>query len=73
MINYIELKIKKRLKNYSIDDIIKLRTLRDGLPADLFWRARIYDSVIDDCVEIVKEDKPKKQKKVKSKDFKEDK
>lgn len=34
------------------DSIIEVDDI-DGVPADIFWRNRIKDSAIDNCVEIV--------------------
>lgn len=45
----------KKLK----DQIIKIECAPDGVPLDRFWRNRFTDSKIDNCLEIVKEDKQK--------------
>jgi hypothetical protein len=42
---------------------IKVETDRSGLPLDLFWRKRLKDSEIDDCVSLVEEKQHKKKKK----------
>ena len=34
------------------DAIIEIND-EDGVPTDLFWRNRLKDSVIDNCIEVV--------------------
>lgn len=41
----------KLLKNA----IIEVAADENSIPLDLFWRSRLADSVIDNCVEIVSE------------------
>lgn len=58
------------LKNFSLlkreykeGEIVKVKDDGKGNPLDSFWRNRIKDSKIDNCVEIVKEIKTKKEDK----------
>jgi hypothetical protein len=37
------------------DAIIEIAADENSIPLDLFWRSRLLDSVIDNCVEIVSE------------------
>jgi hypothetical protein len=37
------------------DAIIEIAADKNSIPLDLFWRSRLLDSVIDNCVEIVSE------------------
>lgn len=37
------------------DAIIEIAADENSIPLDLFWRSRLADSVIDNCVEIVSE------------------
>jgi len=37
------------------DAIIEVAADENSIPLDLFWRSRLADSVIDNCVEIVSE------------------
>ena len=48
------------LKGHKKDAIVEIETDHDGVPMDSFWRRRLKDSAIDNCVEIVKEVKSKK-------------
>ena len=36
------------------DEIIEIEVSEDGLPLDRFWRNRLKDAEIDNCIEIVK-------------------
>ena len=38
-----------------------------GIPVDRFWRNRLKDAEIDNCVEVVNETKPAKRRSPKSK------
>lgn len=42
--------------------IITVKTDSEGTIIDPFWRARFKDSKIDNCIEIVIEEKPKTSK-----------
>ena len=45
----------KKLK----DSIINLECDKNSIPLDQFWRNRLKDSKIDNCVEIIKSTKTK--------------
>lgn len=49
-------------------DIITVECDRDRVPIDGFWRERLRDSAIDNCVEVVT-DKPPKRAKAKKEDL----
>lgn len=55
--NNFSYKGKKHKKN----DIITIDD-ENKIPLDLFWRRRLKDSAIDNCVEIVKNNNNKKSK-----------
>jgi len=40
---------------------ITIKTDSNGVPLDKFWRNRIKESELDNCVEIVKPSAPKKK------------
>ena len=40
---------------------IKILTDENMIPLDIFWRNRLKDSAIDNCVEIVEEESSKKE------------
>lgn len=44
------------------DAIIEVACDKDFTPLDLFWRSRLKDAVIDNCVEVVSETQPKFKK-----------
>ena len=48
----LNLDLKFKNKEYKKDSIIEVDDV-DNIPTDLFWRNRLKDSAIDNCVEIV--------------------
>lgn len=59
----IKIKLNVDLLGFKAGRIIRLATNDSGKPADQFWRNRLKDSSIDNCVEIVKEEKKKSKSK----------
>jgi len=55
------LKLNAPLGGKPAGTIIKIRTDKNGVPLDSYWRRRIKDSEIDNCVEFVKTPKKKKE------------
>ena len=53
MSDRISIKINVPMMGYKKGDIVKLQT-KNGLVRDSFWRKRIKDSVIDNCVEVLR-------------------
>lgn len=49
------------VKGYKPGDVVTVQTDGDGIPLDKFWRRRLKDAKIDNCVEAVKTAKPKKE------------
>lgn len=43
-------------------DVVEVKSDSENTPLDLFWRNRVKDSSIDNCVEIVEEIKKSKNK-----------
>jgi len=41
---------------------VTIKTNSNGIPLDKFWRNRIKESELDNCVELVKPSAPKKKK-----------
>lgn len=54
MPNFINLKINLPLPGYTAGQTIKIKTDRNNVPLDLFWRRRLKDALVDNCVEIIK-------------------
>lgn len=48
----MKIKINLKIKNYKIGEIIEIESV-NGIPTDIFWRNRLNDSKIDNCIEIV--------------------
>lgn len=57
----MKLKLNHSMLWHKKGDIIEVKEI-DGQPSDLYWRRRIKDAKIDNCVEIVSE-LPKHEKK----------
>ena len=55
--------IGKKMKG----DIISIECDANSIPLDLFWRSRVKDSAIDNCVEFIEKEKPIVTKKKKDK------
>ena len=62
----IKLKLNQSMSGYSAGQTVTIQTDSAGVPLEKFWRRRLKDSKIDNCVEEVKPSKPKKQKMEKS-------
>lgn len=56
------LKINAPLRGIKAGTTINIRTDKKGIPKDKYWRDRLRDSAIDNCVEIIKETKTAKSK-----------
>jgi hypothetical protein len=53
--NKIRIKIKKPFLGYKEDSIVFVLCDNSGLPLEKFWRDRIRDKELDDCVEVIEE------------------
>lgn len=51
----VKLKILKPFGKFKKGDIVKLEVTENGIVKDDFWARRLKDSVVDKCVELVKE------------------
>ena len=40
-------------KNIRVGDIVQIEIDTNGIPLDQFWRRRLKDSKLDNCVEII--------------------
>lgn len=59
----IKLKLNIPLVGYQAGQTVTVQTDRANVPLDRFWRRRIKDAKIDNCVEVVSNTKPSKPKK----------
>lgn len=57
MINKIKIKIKlnRDLNGFKAGTILELSCDKDGIPFNSFWRRRLFDSEIDNCIQVVNE------------------
>ena len=68
----IMIKIKKAVRGYPVDATVRVRVDKDGIPVDVYWRRRLKDAESDNCIEVMKAEKPKKKPvKTEKKDIKE--
>lgn len=54
----MKLRINKPMLNHKAGDVIDVPVTKHGNPSELFWRRRVRDSKLDNCVEIIKEPRP---------------
>ena len=59
----IKLKLNQPMAGYEAGHTVTVQTDDSGVPLEKFWRRRIRDAKIDNCVEVVKASKPKQEKK----------
>ena len=55
----MKLKINK-VAGYAAGSVVDIQTDKGGIPLDKFWRKRLKDAALDECVEV---DKPSKKPK----------
>ena len=58
----MKIKLNTDLGGFQKGHIINVKIDSEGTIIDAFWRARLKDSKIDNCIEIVIEEKPKTSK-----------
>ena len=59
----MKIKLNTDLNGFEKGRIITVKTDSDGTITDPFWRRRLIDSKIDNCVEVILEEQPKEQPK----------
>ena len=62
-IKKISLKINKPFFGKKIGDIIEISADKSGIPLDAYWRNRLKDSAIDNCIEIITKNNNNKKSK----------
>lgn len=62
MNNKISIKINKPFSGKKVGEILKVATDKRGVPLDAYWRNRLKDSSIDNCIEILTKNNNKKSK-----------
>ena len=62
MIKNIKIKLNTDLGGFQKGRVLNIAVDNEGTIIDAFWRARFKDSKIDNCIEIVIEEKPKTSK-----------
>lgn len=59
----IEIKVNKELGLHRAGETVHIPINKWGKPKDRFWRNRLRDAVIDNCVSVVQPPEPKKKAK----------
>ena len=54
---HITVRVLKPIGKYKAGALVKVQVSKTGIPLEFFWRRRISDSAIDNCLEIIKEGK----------------
>jgi len=49
----MKIKLNVAMHGYVKDSVINIIVNQDNMPVDQFWRKRLNDSLIDNCIEIV--------------------
>ena len=62
-----KLKINAPINGHKIGDIVSVHVDCDGQCSDRYWRRRLKDAKIDNCVEFVQEEQKKQESKQESK------
>jgi len=57
----IKLLLNCDLKNHKKGSVINIKTDDDYIPVDLYWKRRLEDSKIDNCVNIYNDNLTKEQ------------
>ncbi len=56
----LKINVKFPSRNLKKGDIIQIDVDDEGTPLDLYWRRRLKDSAIDNCVELINNSKKNK-------------
>ena len=62
-----EVRVNMDLATFKEGQIVKLK-FKNGVPVDRFWRRRLQDARIDNCVQVIEDAKPVKKLKGKKDD-----
>lgn len=55
----VEYKINKPIAKHRKDDTVRIKCDLDGVPLDRYWRDRLKDAKVDNCMEMLKDKKKK--------------
>ena len=62
MSNTIKLKLNAPLRGLGAGSVTSIKTDDNGIPLDRYWRNRLKDAEIDNCVEIIRKSGPVPEK-----------
>jgi hypothetical protein len=55
----VKIRLNAPLRGYLKDTELTIQADENSIPSDKYWRDRLTDSAIDNCVEIISSKKPK--------------
>ncbi len=55
--NELKIKLNCDLNGFKAGNVIFINVDEHNVPLDIFWRRRLKDSAIDNCIEVVKDKK----------------
>ena len=58
----MKIKLNTPMKGYEAGREVTIECDSSGVPLEKFWRRRLRDAKIDNCVEVIKSSKPKQEK-----------
>lgn len=61
------LKLNTALRGHDAGAVVRIKTDKNGIPVDGYWRRRLNDAETDGCVQIVEQEKPRKKVKAEDK------
>lgn len=50
------IQINKPVRGYQVGHRLKIKTDKNGVPLERYWRDRFKDAPIDGCIEIINEE-----------------
>lgn len=56
----MKVRINKPVFGHKVGQIIDINTNENGIPTAIYWRRRLKDAEIDNCIEVI-EEKPQKK------------
>jgi hypothetical protein len=59
----MKIKINKPIFGHKVGQVIDINTNENSIPTAIYWRRRLQDAKIDNCIEIVEEKKETKETK----------
>jgi len=65
MMSRMKLKLNRDLNGFKAGHILQLSCDKDGIPLNPFWRRRLFDADVDNCVEVLPAEDEKASREIK--------